>query len=42
LSEQSVHQSDLNEAFTRVWGSADLVEGRQARADKRAPVFRGE
>ena len=28
--------------FDACWASADLVEGRRAREEKRAPVFRGE
>ena len=30
------------EAFDRAWGSADLVEGRTAFAERRTPQFRGE
>jgi enoyl-CoA hydratase len=29
-------------AFAACWRSADLVEGRRAREEKRPPVFRGE
>lgn len=31
----------LVEAFERCWASADLVEGRRARAQRRPPVFTG-
>ena len=30
------------EAFDRAWGSADLVGGRTAFAERRTPQFRGE
>jgi enoyl-CoA hydratase len=42
LAELAVVEAELTEAFERCWSSADLVEGRQARAEKRAAVFRGE
>jgi enoyl-CoA hydratase len=31
----------LQEAFEVCWASADLLEGRRSRVEKRAPVFRG-
>jgi enoyl-CoA hydratase len=33
---------DAADAFKRVWTSADLVEGRNAFAERRKPQFRGE
>lgn len=32
---------EVAEAFDACWASADLVEGRRAREEKRAPAFRG-
>jgi enoyl-CoA hydratase len=34
-------ESRWNAAFAACWASADLVEGRQARAERRPPRFRG-
>ncbi len=34
--------ADVQAAFDRAWASADLVEGKAAFAERRAPVFRGE
>lgn len=33
--------SELTKAFEACWSSEDVEEGRRARAEKRAPVFRG-
>jgi len=33
---------DVTAAFDRAWASQDLVEGKQAFAERRPPVFRGE
>ena len=45
LLERSVAELDptgsYEAAFTSAWGSDDLVEGRQAFSERRAPDFRG-
>lgn len=40
-AEPEVDEADLLAAFERCWSSADLVEGRLARDEKRNPAFRG-
>lgn len=39
--EPAVDEPSLQAGFDACWASEDLVEGRAARAEKRAPVFRG-
>lgn len=40
-SDLAVDDPGLQAAFEGCWASSDLVEGRAARAEKRAPVFTG-
>jgi enoyl-CoA hydratase len=40
--ERDLHDGDYRAAFVAAWNSEDLVEGRQAFADRRTPAFRGE
>jgi enoyl-CoA hydratase len=42
LGEPGVDEAGLHVGFEEVWAAEDLNEGRRARAEKRAPVFRGE
>ena len=39
--EPRLDDPEVTEAFRRAWASADLVEGQQARAEKRSPDFQG-
>jgi enoyl-CoA hydratase len=41
LLEDAPVPDEVAAAFDACWASEDLVEGRRARAEKRAPVFRG-
>lgn len=41
LLEHRVDTAAYQEAFTRAWSSADLIEGRAAFAERRAPDFQG-
>jgi enoyl-CoA hydratase len=41
LTESDPGEAELLMAFEGCWSSADLVEARTARAEKRKPVFRG-
>lgn len=36
-----VGDADLADALERVWSSADAIEGRTAREEKRSPLYRG-
>jgi enoyl-CoA hydratase len=39
--EPPLHDEALDAAFEACWASADLAEGRRARAEKRPPAFEG-
>jgi len=41
LLHRRLAEADYTAAFERAWASADLVEGRTAFAERRAPQFRG-
>ena len=41
LLHRRLDEADYTAAFERAWSSEDLLEGRTAFAERRAPVFRG-
>jgi enoyl-CoA hydratase len=42
IGEPDADEAALTASFEACWASADLAEGRRARAEKRTPVFRGK